>query len=163
TVQDSAGATVSGTFSITVNAAPTLGALSPSIWTLNQPGYSGTITVAGGTGPFSNLAVVGLPPGLTSWLSGHTITISRTPTPAGSANLHVSVVDAAGVTTGIATGITIVAPITLGSLTANQWTVGQSGFNGVIPVSGGAGTLSVFSQSNMPPGLTATVSGANIV
>src|SRR5262249_52619022 len=70
TVQDTAGATVSGTFSITVNAAPTLGTLSPSSWTTNQPGYSSTLTVAGGTGPFGNLAVTGLPSGLTASLSG---------------------------------------------------------------------------------------------
>src|SRR5262249_2920922 len=81
TVQDATGATATATFTITINAAPTLGALSSSAWTVNQSGFSSSITVSGGTSPFSGLTVANLPAGLTALLHGSTITVSGTPTP----------------------------------------------------------------------------------
>ena len=128
-MQDASGATVSGTFSITLNAAPTLGTLSPSTWTANQSGYSGHIALSGGTGPFGNLTVTGVPAGLSASLRGNTITLSGTPTTAGTSNLHVSVVDAAGATASANYTVTISGPITVGTLAPNQWTVGQSGLS----------------------------------
>src|SRR4029077_20021368 len=44
TVQDATGATSTGTYSIVINPAPTLGALSTSAGTINQSGFSSTVT-----------------------------------------------------------------------------------------------------------------------
>ena len=61
--------------SLTVTiAGPVLGALSQTQWDLNQPNYSGTIAIAGGTAPYSNLSVTGLPNGLTAALSSVAVT-----------------------------------------------------------------------------------------
>jgi sugar lactone lactonase YvrE len=163
-VRDTAGATSTGTFTITVNAVPTLGALSSSAWTMNQPGFSGTTTVSAGTGPFGGLTASNLPTGLTASLSGSTVTLSGTPTtaPGTYGNISITVVDAAGAPASRTFSITINAAPALGTLAPTQWTAGQSGYPGAIPLSGGTGTLTVSAQSNLPPGLSATVSGANV-
>src|SRR5207253_1604814 len=51
----------------------------------------------------------------------------------------------------------------LGALTAAQWTVGQAGYPGAIPVSGGTGSFTLVAQSNLPPGLTAVLSGNSVL
>src|SRR5439155_1133161 len=68
---------------VLANSSPVLGALTATTWTANQPGFSGSITVSGGTGPYSGLTATGLPAGLAASLSGSTITVSGTPTSAG--------------------------------------------------------------------------------
>jgi Putative Ig domain/NHL repeat len=163
TVQDAAGATASDTFSITINPAPTLGSLSQTQWTVNQLGYSGTIGITGGTGAYSNLTATGLPSGLSATLSGNTISLSGTPAASGTFNnIDVSVMDAAGATVSSTFSITVNAAPALGSLTTSQWTLGQSGYTGAIPLSGGTGALVVSAQANLPPGLTAIVTGTNV-
>jgi hypothetical protein len=164
TMQDVTGATASGTFSITINPAATLGSLSSTAWTVNQPGYSGTINITGGDAPFGGLTVSGLPAGLTASVAGSIITLSGTPTAAGAyGNISLSITDAAGVTSTSTFNITINAAPAFGSLSSGQWTVGQAGFNGVIPVGGGTGALILSAQSNLPPGLSAALSGTNII
>jgi hypothetical protein len=118
TVQDSTGATSTGTYSITINPVPTLGALSATAWTANQPGFSGTVAVLGGTAPIGNLNATGLPPGLFAAQSGNTITISGTPTTAGTYNnIRLSVQDYALATASGTFSIIVHAPgpaVTLG-------------------------------------------------
>ena len=99
-VQDATGAVATGTASIRINPAPALGALSNAAWTVGQAGFSGTISITGGTQWFSNLNVTGLPAGLTAaQTDATTITLSGTPTVAGSFNnINVSITDAAHVT-----------------------------------------------------------------
>jgi hypothetical protein len=163
--RDSAGATASGTFTITVNAAPTLGTLSSTAWTVNQAGFGGTINVSAGTGPFGGLSTSNLPAGLTASLSGSTVTVSGTPTaaPGTYGNVSITVVDAAGALATRTFSITINPAPALGTLAPTQWTVGASGYTGAIPLSGGTGALTVSAQSNLPPGLSAAVSGSNVV
>jgi hypothetical protein len=163
TVQDTAGATTSGTFAITINPAPTLGSLSVPQWTVNQSGYGDTISVTGGTGAFSNLTVSGLPDGLTAALSGNTITVSGTPTATGTFNnINVSVTDAAGATASGTYTITINAAPTLGSLSTTAWTVNQSGFSSSLAIAGGTSAFSNLGATGLPPGLTAALSGTTI-
>jgi hypothetical protein len=152
----------SRTYTMTINAAPTLGTLGgPTQWTVGQAGYAGSITVSGGTGAYSGLGVSNLPAGLTASLSGSTITLSGTPTATGTyGNVAVTVHDATGATATGTFSITINAAPTLGALTVGQWTVGQAGYSGAIPVSGGTGPFSVVAQANLPPGLSAVVTGS---
>jgi hypothetical protein len=97
-VQDSTGATVTSTYSLTVNPAVSLGSLSVTQWRVNQPGYNGKITVSGGTPAYSGLSVTGLPPGLTASLSGGTISFTGTPTQRGTFTVQVTVQDSTGAT-----------------------------------------------------------------
>ena len=110
-----------------------------------------------------NLTATGLPAGLTASLSGNTITLSGTPTATGTyGNIGISITDAAGATASGTFSITINAAPSLGTLTPAQWTVGQAGYTGAIPVSGGTGADTLVSQSNLPPGLTAVVTGHGV-
>jgi sugar lactone lactonase YvrE len=82
-----------------VLGAPSLGNLSSTAWTVNQPGFSGSVAIQGGTAPYSNLSATGLPLGLTAALSGSTITLSGTPTSVGTySNVTLSIQDAGGIT-----------------------------------------------------------------
>ena len=163
TAKDADGITASGTFTITINAAPTLGSLSPTQWTVNQSGYSGSIAISNGTGPFTVSAQSGLPTGLTAAISGTNVTFTGTPTAAGTfSNVQLTVKDAAGATVSGTFTITINAAPTLGSLAPTQWTVNQAGYTGAVPISNGTGPFTVSAQSNLPTGLTATITGTNV-
>ena len=147
-MQDAAGASSTGTYSITVNAAPTLGTLSSTQWTVNQAGYSGTIGITDGTSAFSNLTATGLPDGLSAALSGNIITVSGTPTAAGTFNnINVSVTDAAGATASGTFAITI-NPGLINTVAGN----GTPGYSG----DGGAATSA---QLNSPSRMAVDSSG----
>ena len=145
-------------------SVPSLGALSPPAWTVNQAGLSAAIPVSGGLAPYGDLSVTGLPAGVTASLSGNTITLSGTPTAAGAfSSITAAVNDATGAVANANYSITVNAAPALGGLSQGQWEAGQAGYNGAIPVNGGTGPFTVVAQSNLPPGLTATVAGASVV
>ena len=129
-----------------------------------QPGrLHGRIPISNGTGPFTVSAQSNLPTGLAATITGSNVTFTGTPTATGIFNnVQPTVKDAAGATTSGTFTITINAAPTLGSLAPTQWTVNQSGYTGSIPVSNGTGPLTVHAQSNLPTGLTATITGTNV-
>ena len=92
-----AGASNGGTvFEVTgISPAVTITTTSLPNWTLNEPGYSQTITVTGGTKPYKLQTTVGtLPTGLTLSSSG---LLSGTPTVPGTYAFTVTAIDANGV------------------------------------------------------------------
>jgi hypothetical protein len=130
---------------------------------VSQAGFSSSLAIADGTSAFSNLTVTGLPDGLGASLSGNIITVSGTPTAAGTFdNINVSVTDAAGATSTGTYPITINAVPTLGSLSVTQWTENQAGYSGTIAITGGTAAFSNLSATGLPPGLSATLSGTTI-
>jgi hypothetical protein len=142
-----------GTVSV-ISAHPSLGALSPTQWTVNQPGYSGQITVAGGTGPYKNLSVTGLPAGLTFRLAGDTITISGKPTHSGVFTVNVSVKDSKGVLASMSYTLTINPALAIGQTGLPGGTKGKP-YSQTLSVTDGTGshTFAVVG-STLPPGLT---------
>jgi len=140
-----------------INPPVTLGQLSTTTWTQNQPGYSATIQVKGGTKPYdkSSLVVDGLPDKLEPSLDPKTgiITIAGTPTEAGSFNVSVTVEDEAGATASASYTLTINPPVTLGSLSTTAWTEGQAGYSATIQVSGGTLPYANKLQVRLPAGL----------
>src|SRR5262249_17147514 len=77
--------------------SPVLGPLSSTAWTVNQPGFSGTIGITSGTAPYDGLTATGLPAGLSASLSGSTIIVSGTPTAPGTYNnINIAIGDANG-------------------------------------------------------------------
>jgi hypothetical protein len=148
---------------VTINPALAVGSLNVTSWTVNQPGFSGTIAVSGGTTPYTLFAQSGLPTGLTATLSGSTISFTGTPTATGTfGSGSVTVKDASGATATANFSVTINPALAFGSLSVTSWTVNQPGFSGTIAVSGGTTPYILFAQSGLPTGLTATLSGSTI-
>jgi hypothetical protein len=163
TVTDAAGASVTQTFSITINAAPTIGALTQTTWTQNQSGFTGTMAITGGTTPNTVSAQSGLPAGLTAVVSGSTISFTGTPTALGTfPSGSVTITDAAGAMVTKTFSLTIAPVPTIGSLTLSQWTVNRAGYTGTLPVSDGTVPFTVTASSGLPTSLTATVTGSNV-
>ena len=164
TVQDSVGVTSTSTFTLAINPAPVLGALSVTKWTVQNPGYSGTIAVSNGTGAYGNLVATGVPAGLSAVLAGSTVTISGTPAAVDSTpnNVSISVDDAVGSNVTSTYTLTINPAIVFAPFTANQWTAGQPGYSNSVSASNGTGTLAYSVTSGaLPAGLALdSVTGA---
>ena len=170
TLQDGDGDTGNGSESLTITVVPlTLGALSPMQWQQNKPGYDGTISVTGGAGGYQDLQVSGLPAGLSATVLGSTvngqqsgtITISGTPTQAGTFTLATTLQAGDGDSGSGSESLTITAaPITLGNLIPTQWAVNQPGYSGTIAVTGGTGGYQNLKVSGLPTGLSASVSSS---
>ena len=162
-VTDNVGVVASGTFSLTISPAPTLGTLGTTAWEQNETGYSSAITISDGTSPFGTLTQSGLPAGLTASLSGTTITISGTPTGAGAfSNIQISVTDANGVVASNTYSLTISPAPTLGTLGTTAWEQNETGYSSGITISDGTGPFGTLTQSGLPTGLTASLSGGTI-
>ena len=96
TATDTVSSSVTGSAPTVINAAPTLGALS-STQTAPDASYTATIPINNGTSPFTlTTPIEGLPPGVSPSLSGSTITLTGTPTTAGTYTFTVMATDAAG-------------------------------------------------------------------
>jgi serine/threonine-protein kinase len=126
--------------------------------------YSGTVTVAGGKGPYKWAAPTGLPDGLTATGNGATLTISGTPTKPGPFTVGVSVSDGESP----AKTATASLPVTVGapSLSAladapASATAGQA-YSGTVTVTGGQAPYTWAAATGLPDGLTATGSGATL-
>ena len=104
-VTDTSGATLSTHYSLTVNPGLTLSPSTLPSASVNTA-YNQTLTISGGTPPYSSVAISnfnGGVTGLTSSMattsaSAGTVTLSGTPTAAGSATFTISVTDASGAT-----------------------------------------------------------------
>jgi len=127
-----------------VTIPATIPASLPSVATANVA-YTGTVVATGGSGNYS-WTVTGLSDGLTSSSSGGTLTISGTPTTAGTVTANVSVKDTTtNVTSGpYAYAITVYATVTLPS--SNPSTLGpaivSTPYSGTIVAAGGSGNYS---------------------
>ncbi len=95
TVKNLPWATITAPYSLVINQPPSVGTLNNLAAAVGQA-YTGTVSVYGGTGGYSSLAVTNLPQGLTATLSSSVITLSGTPTQSGSFNVMVSVQDSTG-------------------------------------------------------------------
>jgi DNA-binding beta-propeller fold protein YncE len=149
TVQDNTGATATGNYLLTVNAAPTLGFLSPTPAAPSQ-NYSGTIAILNGTGPFTLQASSGLG-SLAAAVSANNVAISGT-APATNIDFSVTVKDGANATASGNFTLAMRTGLILGALTPGQTTAGQS-YTGTIPVRNGTAPLALQS-SNFPSGGT---------
>ena len=122
--------------------------------TVNHAGYSGSITVSGGSGTYKDLQVAGLPPGLTAALSGHSILVRGTPTQQGLFNnITVTLQDSRGESGSGTYNMTINPPIVLGDLDPTVWDVNQPNYDGDIPISGGTGGYTNLKVTGLPTGL----------
>jgi hypothetical protein len=145
-----------GTYTLTINPMLSLSGLS-AFWTAGQAGFD-RIAVSGGTPQFSNLAVTGLPPGLTAALSAGAITLSGTPTQAGTfGQVAVSLQDSTGATVQQTYSIPVGLGLNPGILPAD--TAGQS-YRVTMSATGGSGHYNFTVASGaLPAGLSLSPAG----
>ena len=154
-VQDASGLKATASFNITITAATGALTLTNSMLpngTVGVP-YSATISVAGGTAPYSCVFTAGtLPAGLS--LSG--CVVSGTPTVAGTANLTVKATDSSNPAATVSgpESITIVPAPALTITSPPDGTVGVP-YTGSIGVAGGTAPYNcVITAGTLPSGLS---------
>ena len=151
-VTDAAGQTATRATSLTVIAGPTLSFAAPPDGEVGAA-YSHTLTVSGGTAPYTwSVSSGSLPDGIT--LDAATGKLSGTPTTAGKATFTVTVTDASSQTATQATSLTVVAGPSLSFPAPPDGEVGAA-YSHTLTVSGGTGpyTWSV-SSGTLPDGIT---------
>ena len=129
----------SGGITVGTPSSPGLSISGPAslpAWAVNQPGYSATITGAGGDGHYSWAVTSGaLPAGLS--LSSSTGVISGKPTATGSPSVTITLSDALGDTVATKTyTLTVNAAPTITSMTPSTHTKNITGLSVVIKGTG---------------------------
>ena len=134
TATDSTGVSVSKSDSVTINPVPVLSA-TLSDWTVNQPGYSQTIGVSGGTAPLTFAQTGGtLPTGLSLSSAG---VLAGTPTTVGSSTFTVTATDSAGASASQSYTVLINTSVMIATTTLANGSVGQAGYSQTISATGG--------------------------
>jgi uncharacterized repeat protein (TIGR03803 family) len=146
---DTVGASTSQNVSLTISLA-VLPSVLPA-WTINQPGFSITLTAAGATAPVSFALTGTLPPGLTLNSSG---LLSGTPTTLGTFHFNVTATDSNATMGFQAYAITINPAVAITTTTLPGYLVDESGYSQTISASGGTSPLAFSTSGTLPPGLT---------
>jgi serine/threonine protein kinase len=150
-------------FTLACGGKLTVTSSAPTAATVGQA-YSGTVTVTGGSGAYTWAGVTALPAGLTATANGATLTISGTPTAAGTFTIPLSVHDSA---TPPGTGTTSLAltvsepALTVTSSAPTAATVGQA-YSGTVIVTGGSGAYTWAGVTGLPAGLTSSASAGTL-
>ncbi len=161
----SPGAVSSNAAAFTLSCGQGLG-ITNDAPTIAQDGvyYWGTVTVSGGTGPYT-WSVTGLPAGLTASGSGSTVTITGDPQAAGTFTPQISVYDSSKPQLTGTTSFTLtvdsaaVSPLVIsGYLTG---AVVDQAYSAAVIATGGNGTFN-WSVTGLPAGLAATASGGTL-
>ena len=165
TATDSNSSQVTQDYTLTVNT--TAITLTPSTLPSGSAGtpYNQSITAGGGNGTLSltySLTSGGIPAGLNFNVSGHTLTISGTPTSSGTVRFTVTASDPNGdkqiqnYTLTVNAQPISLSPTTLPPASAN------TAYNQTITASGGSGTVTVdytVTSGTIPTGLNFTKNG----
>jgi hypothetical protein len=155
---DSTGAVASKPYNFTINAAPSIaGPNSLPNWTVGQPYPPQTIVPQGGTPGYSNFTIVGgsLPAGMS--LDPVTGVISGTPTVAGPVNIQVQVQDSTGAKTTTPYSFVVASlPVITSPTSLQDWTVNQPYPTKTVVMSGGTPGYSNFvvTTGALPSGMT---------
>jgi hypothetical protein len=151
------GGLYTGPARLTVNPALALGNVSTTQWTRGLTGFSGTMTISGGTAPYAIKAAAGLPPGLVPSISGNIISFTGTPTRVGTFRGSVTITDGTGATATRIVFVTI-NPSLAFNLSKLPAYVLNVPYAQTIAASGGTGVvmLSYSLDGPLPNGLAIT-------
>lgn len=160
TATNSGGTSAPATVSVTVNDPVITITPSGSLSATIAVAYSQTFTFNGGAQPWSSYQVTNLPAGLSiTGTTANTVTISGTPTQAGSFSLNVSATDSSTgngpYTVGQAFGLTVAAPVLTmtpapGTLTAAY----GAAYSQTFTAGGGIGPYTYALTGALPAGVT---------
>ena len=149
-----AAASNTAAFKLTCGTGLSLASTAPNTATV-AAAYSGTATVSGGQGAYT-WAVTGLPAGLTSAATAGTLTISGTPTAAGTSTVNLTVTDGATPAKHTATtSFTLTvspAKLTLTSSAGTTATV-NTAYSATVTAAGGTPAYK-YSATGLPAGLS---------
>jgi len=156
-IKNLAGSLYTNPATLSVNPALAVGNVSKTQWTLGLPGFSGTLTISGGTGPFTIKTASGLPAGLVPSLIGNIIGFTGSPTKAGTFNGSITIVDGTGASLTRTVAITIKPSIKLPLANLPFYSLNVP-YAQTISASGGTGpvSLSYVLDGPLPAGLTIT-------
>ena len=161
TAQDNtAGASVFATYSLSVVAVLYITTSSPLPSAMVGAKYSQALSAANGTLPYSYSLTTGIagnspPPGLALSSGG---TISGTPTAAGLYLFNVTVTDGASNQASTQLSLTITPALVILTNSLNSGTVGTS-YSQTISASGGTSPYTFTSPGTIPAGLTLSTAG----
>jgi hypothetical protein len=156
---DADGVTATQSYTITVNAVPTISTTSLATATDTQTGYSQTLVGAGGTTPYVWTLTTGiLPAGLTlnasSGLISGTLSASAVTEP-----FTVTLTDADGVIVTKALTITVNAAPNITTTTLPGVTKGTVYPSQTLTLTGGTSPFTWSSTGSLPPGITLSSAG----
>jgi hypothetical protein len=160
-VRDSAGATSTRPFTLTVTSPVVVTTSSLPIGCATKPYGPATLSAQGGTGSYVEWLVVGgaLPPGVTLASNG---VVSGTPTTAGAYSFTVRVKDSANATATRALAITIHPRLVIATPSPLPIAVVNKAYNQVFVAQGGSGTYVAWTviDGALPPGVGLLSNGA---
>jgi len=156
-VTDSVSKTATKSMSITINASPSIGTVSLPNGTVGVS-YSQTLSVTGGTSPYTwSIATGSLPSGLSLSSSG---VVSGTPTTAGGpTSITFKVTDLTSTTATKSLSIAITTPPSISTNSLPNGTVGTA-YSQTLAATGGTSPYSwTVIAGSLPSGLTLSSSG----
>jgi hypothetical protein len=155
---DALGASVTQTYTVTINPIINVTTTALPNWTVNQAGYSQTIKATGGTGALTfSISSGALPDGMGL---GNGV-ISGTPTTANQiSSFTILAMDTVGARNFFSYTIQINPAVTFTTASLSNWTVNQPGYSQAISTTGGTGadTFAV-TTGTLPTGITMTSTG----
>ena len=160
TATDTVGATAAQAYTVVIN--PAVGIDTPSIpaWTVNQPGYSITISGTNGTGTKTLALTQGSVPTGMTFIGGVTGQLSGTPTDTGTFNFTITATDSVGAAASIPYSMIIYAGLAIPAANLATWTAGLSGYRQPVSVVGNIGTPNFsLSSGTLPNGIGLSTAG----
>ena len=157
TATDTVGATATQSYSLVINAAPSVTTTTLPSWTAGKSGYSQSLASSGGTGTITYAVTTGtLPTGLSLSTAG---LLAGTPgaATAGTYPITVTVTDSLAITGNQNLSLVINSAITISPSSLPAWTVNTAGYSKTITAANGTGTLTLTQPTGtLPPGITFT-------
>lgn len=152
------GVAVPAVFALTNNPAVTVGPASLPAWTVNQAGYSQTVSATGGTGAKTFSVTAGaIPTGMTLSAAG---LLSGTPTAANTFNFTVTATDTVGATGAHAYTVVINPAVSITTATLPDWTQGVAYTPIVAATDGTGGKTFTVTGGTHPTGLSLNSDGS---
>ena len=143
------------TASITVIPPVTVAPASVPNWTINTPGYSQTITGAGGTGAKTlSLSAGTIPTGMT--FTAATGVLSGTPTVASTFNFTITATDSLSATGSTSYTVVVNPAVTVAPATLPDWTVNKTGYSQTVTSANGTGAKTFSGTAGLPIGMSFT-------
>lgn len=145
-------------------APPTVGPLVESAPAVVGEPYTATVTIGGGTPTTISTVGSSLPPGTTVGISGRTVSVTGTPTAAGTFTIQVYAANAGGDETAVHQIVVAAAPVVVPTLPAASWPAVQvnTPFSQSVTAAGDEPITFSADPATLPPGVKLTSTGRTV-